>query len=284
MKKILTCTDGSIYAQSTYDHTAWAANRTDAAVHILHMLEAHRERAETSDLSGNIGFDSGETLLKELVAFEESKNRLARENGTLILAEAERYLTEAGLTRITIEQLHGELVEEVVKQEAEADLVVIGKRGESADFAKLHLGSNLERVVRASIRPVLVASRQFVPIEKFLFAYDGSPSAEKALKCLLYEPLLKEAECHILRSGKIDADAEWLLNEAAAKLAGCGYQVKIHSIAGSVEGVISDTIQKENIQMLVMGAYGHSRIRQLIIGSTTTTMVRTCQVSVLMFH
>lgn len=284
MKKILTCTDGSIYSQSIYDLTAWAAKHTDAAVHVLHMLEAHRERAETSDLSGNIGFDSGETLLKELVSLEETKNRFAREKGKLILAEAERYLTGAGLSNVTIEQLHGELVEEVVKQEVDADLVIIGKRGESAHSAKLHLGSNLERVVRASIRPVLVASRQFVPIEKFLFAYDGSLSTEKALKFLLEWPLLKEAECHILRSGKVDADAEWFLNEVAAKLKAVGYPVKIHILAGSVEDAIADTVQKENIQMLVMGAYGHSRIRQLIIGSTTTTMVRTCHVPVLMFR
>ncbi|MEO6054349.1 MAG: universal stress protein, partial [Chthoniobacterales bacterium] len=37
-------------------------------------------------------------------------------------------------------------------------------------------------------------------------------------------------------------------------------------------------------QLLVMGAYGHSRIRQLMVGSTTTAMVRTCQVPVLMFR
>lgn len=33
-----------------------------------------------------------------------------------------------------------------------------------------------------------------------------------------------------------------------------------------------------------MGAYGHSRIREFILGSTTTTMVRTCLVPVLMFR
>jgi len=284
MKKILTCTDGSVYSRSIYDLTAWAAKHTDATVHVLHMLEAHRERAETSDLSGNIGFDSGETLLQELVALEENKNRLLREKGKLILAEAKRHLTAAGIAGVTVEQLHGELVEEVVKQEAKADLVIIGKRGESADFAKLHLGSNLERVVRASIRPVLVAARQFVPIEKFLFAYDGSPSTEKALKFLLEQPLLKEAECHILRAGKVDADAEWFLNEAAAKLKAAGYGVMTHAVAGSVETVIAETVTREHIQMLVMGAYGHSRIRQLIIGSTTTAMVRTCHVPVLMFR
>ena len=135
MNRILTCTDGSIYAPSIYDHTAWAARRTNASVHVLHMLDPHRERAEIADLSGNIGPDSGDTLLKELVTLEEAKNRLAREKGKAILEAARRHLAAAGVTAITVEQQHGELVETVVRMEMGADLVVIGKRGESAGFA-----------------------------------------------------------------------------------------------------------------------------------------------------
>lgn len=37
-------------------------------------------------------------------------------------------------------------------------------------------------------------------------------------------------------------------------------------------------------QMLIMGAYGHSRIRNLIIGSTTTSLVRSCRLPILMFR
>jgi nucleotide-binding universal stress UspA family protein len=36
--------------------------------------------------------------------------------------------------------------------------------------------------------------------------------------------------------------------------------------------------------MLVMGAYGHSRIRSLIIGSTTATMIRACKVPVILMR
>ncbi|HSP25858.1 MAG TPA: universal stress protein [Saliniramus sp.] len=45
---------------------------------------------------------------------------------------------------------NGDLVEALQEYERDCDLVIIGKRGEAADFAKLHLGSNLERVVRSS--------------------------------------------------------------------------------------------------------------------------------------
>ncbi len=284
MKKILTCTDGSIYAPSIYDHTAWAAKRLDTSVHVLHMLNPHRERAARADLSGNIGPDTGSDLLKELVEFEETHNRLAREQGKLIVADAERHLRAAGVAEVTTEQQHGELVESVTRMEERADLVVVGKRGKSADFATMHLGSNLERVIRASIRPVLVTSRQFKPIERFLVAYDGGPSVEKAIQFAVEEPLLNGLGCHLLRAGKIDADAKWYLEEAAEKLRAVGYVVSVEAEPGDPEHVIANTLEPQKIDLIVMGAYGHSRIRHLIIGSTTTEVVRTCKVPVLMFR
>ncbi|MEC7190861.1 MAG: universal stress protein, partial [Pseudomonadota bacterium] len=50
------------------------------------------------------------------------------------------------------------------------------------------------------------------------------------------------------------------------------------------EKVISDHVEQYNIDLLVMGAYGHSRIRNLMIGSTTTQMIRSCLVPVLLFR
>ena len=57
-----------------------------------------------------------------------------------------------------------------------------------------------------------------------------------------------------------------------------------HALPGEPETVIAEAIKREGIQLLVMGAHGHSPIRHLILGSTTTTMVRTCEVSVLLFR
>jgi nucleotide-binding universal stress UspA family protein len=284
MRHILTCTDGSPYARSVYELTAWAAQRLDAAVHVLHMLDPHRERAETVDLSGNIGVDTGQALLHELVDLEEKQNRLAREQGKLVLAEAERQLAAAGVSRVTVEQRHGELVETVKRLEENADLLILGKRGQDAGFASDHLGSNLERVIRASIRPVFVASREFPPVNSFLLAYDGGQSTTKALEFLAAQPLLRGLHCHLLRTGKIDTAAEQGAHTAAAKLRVGGYEVTVELTAGEPEKVIADSVVRQKIGVVLMGAYGHSRIRQLVVGSTTTAILRTCHVPVLMFR
>ena len=79
-----------------------------------------------------------------------SRGRLAQRRGRLILDEAKARLQAPGWRRSPTKLRNGDLVETVQEFEAEADLIVIGKRGEAADFATLHLGSNLERVVRSS--------------------------------------------------------------------------------------------------------------------------------------
>jgi nucleotide-binding universal stress UspA family protein len=284
MRHILTCTDGSSQARSVYELTAWAARRLGAAVHVLHLLDPHRERAESVDLSGNIGVDTGQALLEELVDLEEKRNRLAREQGKLVLAEAERQLTAAGVSRLTVEQRHGELVGTVTRLEEKADLLILGKRGEDTGPASGNLGSNVERVIRASIRPVFVASREFPPVSGFLFAYDGGQSMAKALEFLAVQPLLRGLRCHLLRAGKIDAQAERSVREAADKLQAAGYEVTVELTAGEPEKVIAESVVRHHAGVVLMGAYGHSRIRQLVVGSTTASILRTCRVPVLMFR
>jgi len=283
MNKILTCTDGSRYAASVYELTAWAAARSSAAVHLLHVIDAHREKAEIVDLSGNFGFDLGEKFLGELVSLEESKARLARERCAALLEAAKRHLASLGITGVVGEQQHGELVESVIRMEADVDLVVLGRRGESAGQAKGHLGANLERVVRESIRPVLVADQEFRPIQRFVLAHDGGPSAEKAVDFALAHPLLRGLECHLVHAGG-EKKGKASLELAAARLHEAGYIVTSEIAEGHAEKIIAEAVDRVSAQLLVMGAYGHSRIRELLVGSTTTAMLRASRVPVLMFR
>lgn len=284
MPTLLSCTDGSRYARSVYDHTAWAARRLDAAVHVLHILEPHREVAAMADLSGTIGVDAQAKLTDELVALEESKARVAHTHARAILADAKQHLTAAGVARVEVEATHGELIDSIERFEAGADLIVVGKRGEHADFAKLHLGGNLQRVIRAAHHPVLVASRAFSPIQRVLLAFDGGPSSRAAAAFAAQSPLLRGLDIHLLFAGSATPAMQSSLDEARAQLAPAGREVRADIRPGEPEKVIVETIKREGINLLVMGAYGHSRIREFILGSTTTTMVRTCLLPVLMFR
>jgi nucleotide-binding universal stress UspA family protein len=280
MSKILVCTDGSLYSPSVYQHAAWAAARLGAPIHVLHTIE-REEIPSVRDLSGNLGFSASDELLEELTRLDEAHARVARLRGKAILDDAVKALGDA---EVTVTQRHGSLVDTVVDFEKDAELVILGKRGEHADFAKGHLGSNLERVVRSAKIPVLVAAREFRPVKRFLLAFDGRESALKAVHYLATRPLLKDTECHIIAVGKPDSELSHSLESAATALRGAGFAVNAELLSGDADEIIASKVKDTQSDLLVMGAYGHSRVRRLILGSTTTELIRSCLVPVLLFR
>ncbi len=282
---ILACTDGSLYSTSVYDHAAWASRQMgDADVHVLHMLNPHHEEPAKANYSGSMGVGARTALLNELVELEAAKAKIAQKRGQAILEDATTHLNTAGVQNVVADQWHGKLSDEIANYERDADLVVIGKRGNNANFEKGHLGSNLERVARSCQHPVLVASRAFDKMEHFVLAFDGGASAQKAVEYVAREPLLRGMHCYLLYVGSGNAKVEAALAEAEATLRKAGYEVTIEQRDGEPEKIIGEVVAQDHIDLLVMGAYGHSTIRQLIVGSTTSAMIRTVKIPVLLFR
>lgn len=284
MPNILACTDGSLYANSVYNHTAWAAARMSASVHVLHMLNPHHENPVKADQSGAIGLGAKSALLAEIVELEAARAKVARKHGEAILADATEKLSAAGVQNIQAEQKHGRLSDSIENYECDADLVVIGKRGNHANFEAGHLGHNLERVVRSCKHPVLVTSREFTQMKSFVLAFDGGTSAKKAVEYIASSPLLKDMHCYLLYVGSGKAKIEADLATAKSTLEAAGYEVTVEQRDGEPDKVIGDVVAQDHIDLLVMGAYGHSRIRHLIVGSTTTAMIGTVKIPVLLFR
>jgi len=284
MTKLLALIDGSIYSQSICDYTAWIALRTSASVELLHVLGRRDVSSAPADFSGNLDVDARDILLAELASLDERKAKLSQKRGRAILIEAKARLLAAGVPSVSTKLRHGDLIETVNELEGDCDLVVVGKRGEAADFAKLHLGSNLERIVRASRKPIFVASRSFQTVNRFLIAFDGGPSSLKAVDHIAHGSLFPGLQCHVLTIGSETAEAQDALGYASRRLRDAGYAVEANFIQGQPDAAIAAYVEAQEIDVLVMGAYGHSRLRNLIIGSTTTEMIRSCKIPVMLFR
>src|SRR3546814_19296340 len=74
---------------------------------------------------------------------------------------------------------HGGIVETILEREADARVGVLGKRGASQEFATDHIGSKIERVVRASAKPILIAPRAVDPPTVAGLASHGSTAADR---------------------------------------------------------------------------------------------------------
>ena len=279
--KIIALVDGSIYSQSVCEHAAWVAERTGWAVELLHIL-GRREGAGKADYSGSIALGARTALLEELAELDAQRARLITHRGRAILEDARAILDRAGIDEITTRLRHGDIVDTVAEQEAGARMILIGKRGEAADFARGHLGSNLERILRASRKPVFVAAREFKPITRALIAYDGGASAMRAVEHVARMPIYQGLEVSVVTVGNASDAARKGLADAKAALRAAGITAETRIIAGQPETALAKLVEETPFDMVVMGAYGHSRIRSLIIGSTTTEMIRSCKVPIVL--
>jgi nucleotide-binding universal stress UspA family protein len=281
--KIIALVDGSIYSESVCDHAAWISQRTGAPVELIHVL-GRREAPDSQDLSGSIRLGARTKLMEELAELDVQRAKLVTHRGRAILEDARAVVDKAGVTEITTRLRHGDIVESIAEVEGDARVIVIGKRGEAADFAKGHLGSNLERIVRAAHRPIFVASRAFKPIETVLVAYDGGRSAMKAVDHIARSPLFAGLAVTVVTVGSETADVKKGLADAQALLNAAGIEAHTRIVSGQPENELGKLVDDEGFGMVVMGAYGHSRIRSLVIGSTTTEMVRSCKVPVVLMR
>ena len=281
--KIIALVDGSIYSESVCHHAAWIAQRTAAPVELIHVL-GRRDAPEKSDLSGAIRLGARTKLMEELAELDAQRAKLVGHRGRAILEDARAIVDRDGVTEITTRLRHGDIVEAIGEIEGDARVIVIGKRGEAADFAKGHLGSNLERIVRAAHRPVFVAARAFKPIESVLVAYDGGRSAMKAVDHISRSSFFAEMPVIVVTVGNETPEVTKGLADAKALLAAAGIEAQTRIVPGQPEEELGKMVEADSFGMLVMGAYGHSRIRSLVIGSTTTAMMRSCKVPVLLLR
>ncbi|WP_373489416.1 universal stress protein [Blastomonas sp.] len=281
MEHVLACIDASVYSDSVCDLSAWAAHKLDIPIELLHVVQRHEAVSERHDLSGAIGLGAKSVLLEELTKLEEADSRLQVERGRALLAVATERLKAAGITRIDPLHRHGGIIETILEREEGARVVIIGKRGADHAFAADHIGSMVERVVRASTKPVLIASRHYNEPQSVVLAYDGSKHADHALERLRLSALFTGMPVHIVMAGSIDGKHRAMLDKAAARLDG-SVAVTTTLQQGKPEKLISDVVAATPGALLVMGAYGHSPFRTLIVGSTTTAMIRTVHAPVLL--
>ena len=164
MPKMLAFIDGSIYSDSVCDHVIWAAAEEKFEVSLFNVIEGVYSAEAPSNFSGNLGAEAKNKLLIELSELDQKRAKLAQKKARLVLDLAKEKLVEGGIGTVETHLRNGDFVDTVTEFQDDSDIIVIGKRGEAADFAKMHLGSNLERLIRSTNRPVLVAARAFKPI------------------------------------------------------------------------------------------------------------------------
>ena len=281
MSHVIACIDGSTAADSICDHAAWAAGRLNAPLMLLHVLDEARypgtKSPSETNLSGNLGLGARETLLTELADLDAKRNRLALEQGKATLEAARARVAADGVPDPVLRQRHGNLVEALKSLDDDTRLLVIGKQGVKhggAEPSGGEVGDNVERVVRTIHKPVLITVGEFREPKNVMLAFDNSNTTRGAVRLLADSPLFKGTPCHLVKVNGDDEGLDW----ATQCLENSGHTVVTARLEGEVESALHRYQDEQGIDLIVMGAYGHSRIRELLIGSTTDRMLRNARV------
>ena len=273
MYKVIASVDGSRSSPAVCDYAIWAARRLDAPLTFLHAINTPDGACE-GELSGNLTFGVRDSLLSEMVEVEDRRDKLAREQGKAVLADAVGRAVEQGVDDAGRLLRNGDVADVLDKAQGEMRLLVLGKQGEDGDALAEHIGSHLESTIRRVQRPILVAPLAFRAPARFLIAYDGSPAATEVVEWIAGSPLLQGLEAHLLL---VDTDTEAnreRLRSPRERLEAAGFTVRAEVRPGSsLDEEVCAYREEQGIHLIAMGAYGHSRLRHFFLGSTTTHMI-----------
>lgn len=276
MLRVLACIDGSRAAPAVCHYASWASQHMDTPLTLLHVLDEARYPVEP-DLAGSIGLGSREVLMEELADLDRQRSKLALEHGHHLLDEAERLVKGDGLTDVIKRQRHGDLTESLLALKGQTRLVVMGLHGESSSDRDVHIGSQLETVIRSVHRPILLVPDEYHKPRSAMFAFDGSSTAFKGIELLSASGVLESMPLHLVMIGPDTGDRWEQLKKAEVMLADVSADITLAIRAGDVEPTLHRYQEEHDIDLLVMGAYGHSNIRRFLVGSTTTRMLETAK-------
>lgn len=270
---VLACIDNSALNVAVCDYAAWVAKRVNAPLKLLHSIDHHHEKSTSTDLSGNIGLDTREYLLQDMTNQEQEQSKARLQQGKALLNKAKDRVIEAGITEPLTRLQHGSLLESLTEFEAHIRVLVVGARGKEHEDQDNEIGAKIDALIRSLHRPILVVYEAFKAPEQIMIAYDGSEAADKAVDMVASSPLYKGLVCHLVCVSKTD-NVAILLEQAASKLRASG-DIKI--ITASLQGKAAEELCAyqitHHIDMTLMGAFSHSRLHDILLGSFTHKML-----------
>lgn len=269
------------------DDAADAGRRTDAAIQLATAHDAHLTALYAPPrLYQQWLPEAG--MRTEILARQKAEDD-ARAKAALERFEAAA--AKAGLTRHETRRAEGDPREQLGLHGRYADLIVVGQADPNAPGTR-ESASIVEDLILSCGRPVLLVP--YIGLlqqvgRRILVAWDASREAARAVADAM--PMLERADS--VRVVSVDAKpsanghGQMPGADLALYLARHGIDVEVAHVGSSgvaVGDVLLNQASDHDADMIVMGCYGHARLRELVLGGATRTMLRTTPVPVLMAH
>lgn len=260
-----------------------AAPRLDAAAQLAKAQDAHLVALHVDLIPFTPVDVMGTGVTKKLVAWQMSIRKERTEAARQAVQAAERRQDVAFEWR----KVEGRIDEALIDQGRYADLIVLSQDNRVTDL-EAPIGPTAGNILMAAGRPVLVMPKEYKGTSigrRVLVAWKPSAEATRAVHDAL--PLLQQAEAVTVM--RVNPDPEEPAHnpgaDLATHLARHGVNVTVTPVLApdtAAGTAILDQARAMQADLIVMGAYGHSRLRELVFGGATRQMLQAPPVPVLM--
>ena len=273
---VIACLDCPDHVQAVLEASMWASMRLRAPIGLLHSVPSLQQKAAVN-YSGCLNVNDENALLEQFTSKEHLSNCELKAQGRLLLSQATSYCAQQRhkLTTYTLHR-HENLNQSIDYVDDKAQLIVIGH--------KVTCKSTLDQLIRVSHCPILVTHAPFLPPTTALFAFDNSPTCHKLLNWLCKTPLIRTLTVHIVMIGKETSDNCDALREAYARLKQAGIKSKKTLLdCRDVASALNYYQDQNDIGLLITGAFGQSRLREILQGSDTKKLLVSTKTPYLLF-
>jgi nucleotide-binding universal stress UspA family protein len=287
LRSILVALDGSASSVEAGRLALALAGRADAHVEGLGIVNsAWIQRPEPVPLGG----------MAYKTALDLRSLQGATERVQAVLRFFREEAADTKVASVETREVDGDPLLQIELEATAHDLVVVGGRSLFDVDGELHgMPACVDRIVRGEPRPVLLVPQALngnldgdldAPV---LVAFDGSPAASRALHMFALLELSEGREIHVLTIDNSSETAATATASRACALLRRHGVTKAHAIglgdrkAGTPAETILGTAKALGVGMIVMGAYGHSGIRE-IFGSCTRAVLADCHKILFLYH
>lgn len=277
IKSILLSVDGSAYTDAQVKHCIEFAKAFQSKIHVVSIVDIRF--FEWAVAMGTEGFVP---VIPSRIYQEESQ-RLLESKAEAVLEKCSSLLEKEDID-FDVEKIYGPPADVICEKSHLVDLLIMGTRGEFARWESKLAGATLEAVVRQCNKPIFITPQDFERIRKIIVAYDGSDKANNALQLTGFFAAQLSIPVTVLTLHDNEQIRSKFLHEAATYLEPYTIQMETVGLPGSPEMEIVNFSKGNDFGLIIMGAFGHSRIREAILGSTTEQVMRKSQIPLMLCH
>lgn len=270
IETILVATDGSEAASAAERFAIAITSRLRARLLALSVIE---DRIVAGLTGKGLGIPA--PSLEGLEAFLSARAEAACRR---VAEQARAQGIECGA-----ETPHGVADDRIVERAKTSDLLVLGRDGLHADHRSALIGSTVDAVLRKTNRSAVVVPRGAEFRGGLLLAFDGSPGSRIAARLTVELAGRLQQPVHLFVDSKDKGRAVARFDEARSLLGNLPVAVReSSSTLGRPDVKIIDAAKEAGASLIVMGAFGRSRITDYFLGSNSAAVVRTSPIAVLL--